>query len=61
MKKLPEKDDSVNQHYLNKIVLTNPDTDHQGLSYKTKVVYTPEKGRYLVAKENIQPGELVKF
>ena len=44
-----------------RIVLSNPDSDHPGLSFKAKVVYSKEKGRYLVAKEAIHPGELVQI
>ena len=42
------------------IVLANPDPDHPGLSSKAKVVYSKDKGRYLIATEEILPGELVR-
>jgi hypothetical protein len=45
----------------NKIVLTFPSPDHAGLSTKSMVAYSEDKGRFLVAADDILPGELVSI
>lgn len=42
-----------------RIRIENHHPDHPSLSSKTKVAYSPDKGRYVVAAEAIAPGELI--
>ena len=45
----------------NKILLKNSSPDHAGLSSKTRVAYSEDRGRFLVAADDILPGELVSI